>query len=655
MTGISNDLFLAILSMDAYNRNDPDAGRVFVSGSSIGSATVGQQDLIPSDGFAAQAYTWEGKTVIAYRGTDQLLDVLTGWITGTGALGPQAVDATQFYQTVTGKSIFDGVADNVILTGHSLGGGLAGLIAAVTGDQAVVFDAMPYEGAATLLAIYQNIALGVADPTVLFGTNPQSPLFAFPTSAQITSISVGGEPLQAVRVAEAAVAGTYAALLFPGPIGVALGAYVAANATSLLDSQNNLPALNIPGTGLLDALDLHSQALLVLAQWAQDNNQTAWEGASQQLMKALFGDADQIAQALDINSSTGEASDSAQLLQMIAYSALYNPGAVNWQLVFGDTAIRALFDDAGDLGTVMSSANVSKTLSASAQQIMDIALQFAGRLAFDRVVGASTEVSVSSGILSLSADNQTLAIDFSDQLWTAGTSDTQAPSDIVGRTNLIDQVFAQFFGGPAGTAFGEDISQGMNWLWQATDDSIVDRIVFAATDDALNTTLPDRGFSTTNVDLFAAGGSADKVTGSSGNDFIYGGDGNDELWGGGGSDLLAGGAGDDILHAASGDDYLAGGAGNDTAIFDQAGGTFVLNEDVSGPPAALVIHGSDAAELQSVERAKLTCQRAPIRSSASRHSIRREVRSEITKDRPPVPVRRLFFAQKKKSSSAEAV
>jgi serralysin len=306
--------------------------------------------------------------------------MLTGWITGVGVLGPQAVDAVEFYQDVVGKSIFNGTASNVILTGHSLGGGLAGLIASITGDRAEVFDAMPYEGAATLLSIFQNIALGITDPTTLFGTNPQAPLFSFPTSSQITSVSVAGEPLEFVRAVEAAVAGTYAALLFPGPMGIALGTYVAANATSLLASQNNVPPFSIPGTGLLDTFNLHSQALLVLAQWAQDNNQTAWQGASQQLMQALFGnDGTQIADALGISGTTGNASGSAQLIQMIAYSALYNPDAANWQLVFGDAAIRALFDDTGDLGAVLTSGDVCKTLSASAQQIMDMALQFAGR------------------------------------------------------------------------------------------------------------------------------------------------------------------------------------------------------------------------------------------------------------------------------------
>lgn len=87
---ISNDLFLAILAMDSYNRGynaglgDPQTG---LTGTQIGTATV-RTDALPSGyqaaSFFAQAYTLSnGQTVISYRGTDTFgesnLDVTTGW------------------------------------------------------------------------------------------------------------------------------------------------------------------------------------------------------------------------------------------------------------------------------------------------------------------------------------------------------------------------------------------------------------------------------------------------------------------------------------------------------------------------------------------------------------------------------------------------
>jgi hypothetical protein len=78
---ISDDLFRAILAMDAYNRGY-NLGIAGLGGlnTGIGLATVKQDSrILDTEGnagvdqaasFFAQAYTWNGKTVIAYRGTE---------------------------------------------------------------------------------------------------------------------------------------------------------------------------------------------------------------------------------------------------------------------------------------------------------------------------------------------------------------------------------------------------------------------------------------------------------------------------------------------------------------------------------------------------------------------------------------------------------
>jgi len=108
---ISNDLFLMILSMDSYNRgydkgiqvqgqqNNPDG--------QIGLAKLfddkGDQQARDS-GFYAAAYTWGGKTVLSYRGTDDIEtlsaanDIWSGWTLGAGYAGAsQAGLAMDFY------------------------------------------------------------------------------------------------------------------------------------------------------------------------------------------------------------------------------------------------------------------------------------------------------------------------------------------------------------------------------------------------------------------------------------------------------------------------------------------------------------------------------------------------------------------------------
>jgi hypothetical protein len=155
---ISRELFLAILSMDSYNRGYGEGisglGGV---GSSVGSAKIIKQSGTAENdpdrvaGFYAIAYELtapvgkEGDilasdtTVIAYRGTDQILpswgetwgDLLQGWTLGAGwpDAGSQGNLSLVFYAAVTGQSaeqIFDAeTTGNTVVTGHSLGGGLA--------------------------------------------------------------------------------------------------------------------------------------------------------------------------------------------------------------------------------------------------------------------------------------------------------------------------------------------------------------------------------------------------------------------------------------------------------------------------------------------------------------------------------------------------
>lgn len=96
MTISDKDLFLAILSMDSYNRgygagindsanNDQDG--LGVSNAVIGSATISfdiSTQAAQNAGFYAAAYSWNNQTVISYRGTNfssgaAQADIFNGW------------------------------------------------------------------------------------------------------------------------------------------------------------------------------------------------------------------------------------------------------------------------------------------------------------------------------------------------------------------------------------------------------------------------------------------------------------------------------------------------------------------------------------------------------------------------------------------------
>jgi hypothetical protein len=136
---MNRDLMLAVLSMHAYSDD-----RSF---NKIGNANVSNRSD-ESSGFYANSYTYNGETIISFRGTDgnYVGDAWYGWGAGVGAETTQAGLAAKFYQNVVGSAAFP-FSTNVTFTGHSLGGGLAGLLAGLYGKTAVVFDNMAYNAA----------------------------------------------------------------------------------------------------------------------------------------------------------------------------------------------------------------------------------------------------------------------------------------------------------------------------------------------------------------------------------------------------------------------------------------------------------------------------------------------------------------------------
>ncbi len=160
MTQISNPstiLMTAILSMDTYNRDGTYAplamkGRMpTVKGSQLGAWTLGTADFNPSTAFGAIAWTSNNQTIIAYEGTiaQSLGSLYRSAVNGYGIFfgsptGPIATAALDFYN----QALNDGQnSGNIILTGHSLGGGVAGFVGALEGKQGILFDNMSYSGA----------------------------------------------------------------------------------------------------------------------------------------------------------------------------------------------------------------------------------------------------------------------------------------------------------------------------------------------------------------------------------------------------------------------------------------------------------------------------------------------------------------------------
>ncbi|OGT02211.1 MAG: hypothetical protein A2Z65_02000 [Gallionellales bacterium RIFCSPLOWO2_02_58_13] len=113
--------------------------------------TYGNDGVRNATGFLARAYENGGEIVIAYAGTTweegmETLDWKNGNIPGaTGtSLAKQIFDAAKFYLDV--KAAHPGM--EITFTGHSLGGGLASLMAVYFGKPAYTFDEAPFERSA---------------------------------------------------------------------------------------------------------------------------------------------------------------------------------------------------------------------------------------------------------------------------------------------------------------------------------------------------------------------------------------------------------------------------------------------------------------------------------------------------------------------------
>ena len=112
-------------------------------------------------GYMARAYRGpSGQVVISYAGTTSGIE---DWVTGNipaggGLLALQVIQASQFYLDVLNS---EGPLTDITFTGHSLGGGLASLMAVYFNRQATVFDQAPFALSADNPFLYAQLVSGL--------------------------------------------------------------------------------------------------------------------------------------------------------------------------------------------------------------------------------------------------------------------------------------------------------------------------------------------------------------------------------------------------------------------------------------------------------------------------------------------------------------
>lgn len=353
-------LYRAIMAMDSYNRGYAP-GLQFSSdtpGIHIGNAEIIDsrgQPVPMGQGFYALAYQVNGETIIAYRGTDYLLgdsaqgigsDFNNGYGLSSGLpeFSPQGNIAIQFYKDVVSGVYGTGTAlntpDLVTLTGHSLGGGLAGYVGALYGQKASLFDNMAFEASADLA--HTSAAFGGSFLNLIYNGGPTWNV----NIANMRTYFVDGEFLAANRFIQT----TPKTPLFLGPD---------VDLIPLGDGQ-----LGIAG----DFLGAHSMALLNILLY---NHITAgsindWHPAAQYFWPQLYDNS--FADRAGVNENALLGRDitnhdfAAALRQILAYSMIDDGDNDTQARPFGDTGIRAFWDDANQLGQALSTSGVSQNL-----------------------------------------------------------------------------------------------------------------------------------------------------------------------------------------------------------------------------------------------------------------------------------------------------
>lgn len=511
----------SLLALDAYNRDTAPEMSVPFGAEIIRSEVVGQ--------FAAVAYYMPDtdEVVIAFRGTDDpLWDGMTGWPIGGGYydwLLSQADLAFTFYN--------DAVADvadplhtahsaNWSLAGHSLGGGLAGLVASTKGLPAFVFDSMPFVDAANKL--YDDVSGPNANDYAYWKALAfPDGLVHEPSFAQIESAAIQGEILSALR--------------WGTPFQTLGGLVVTSGSDAQTIEQNQIRAGSVSDSG-----NLHSQALLTIALHGGLSHSSERKAGGDAIYKFLFD----ASLATELGFADPEA-----LRQNLAYT-------VDDSVV----ALDSLYSDMDVLGAMSPSSNphIDALAKLSIMHAVHIGAQGGGTLRLGLIEQGNGIANIAlSGVI----DSISLISDFIE--FSASVLDGvffDAPTN--GMSNLA--VSWSGYGGDAHLESGGTVYFGSMYLDNIYGSQGDDVIISLGSDKVFYDTVRGGGGS----DLIYASAGADTLKGDEGNDRIYGGAGNDILHGGTGSDAMFGEADNDTFHlgdAEVGDvDYINGGSGSDT-------------------------------------------------------------------------------------------
>jgi Ca2+-binding RTX toxin-like protein len=492
------------------------------------SANVAKDNIVPlsqgwsifangastTTGFLARAYknAETNEIVIAYGGTTSEEGMKTlDWTKGnlpaaTGAsLAQQIVDATRFYLDVLKASQDGNPPPAISFTGHSLGGGLASLMAVYFDKDAWTFDQAPFEQSATTIGVVNELKQTLGKDYPLSALAPEFSDYAPQThftqrEQRVRHTYVAGEVL---RNFPAYVLGL--ATLAGGPLaGVALGGYALASSAEIAAPDATIKHPKASGVG---AVDLHDMRLLVALMQSPAFEQAS--RANPDFLRQVYRSA--------LNYDQDDVNNRSFLNLMLQ------------QEVLGNKPLDRLAEDIGKFkGTLdpVASGMVGATdaLKAALYQLT-IALYYGQGI---KQTGA-TASPFSNLIASVNG-----GIQFSPDRDPARVPDYRsALRTVLEELASYDRSVEKFLDPGAG-----------RYSLPTEGAMTVSALIDDKADVMLGSNLADR---------LSGGVGNDTLLGRMGADTLDGGAGDDVLFGGGGEDTLIGGLGDDLYVYSTGD------------------------------------------------------------------------------------------------------
>lgn len=654
----NTQIMTAVLALDVYNRGDmPKVDVTPVvdathSGLGFYKLSKAEPDQTARDkGMFAAFYVSSNvdyNDVISYRGTDvnhhgatwsqylaelgaTLSDFAYGFGLGAGnPFSTQAMDAIRYFEKVTNTSYsYDhpNIIDHLTITGQSLGGGLAGYVASITGNNGLIFQNMPYvEGSREAILEKLQEKYPYATP----GEIDALATLRWQTMKDITDLSISGEFLQGLRaLSEDAYKRMY---------GYSPTTYLENN----FGEPNSIaadPRLELAGWGP------HSQSMMTLGMFGE-NNDNGWKTVGGLVIPKIYSD--EVGRAAGIDFYSGEGTPGDKLGSLIAYTVI-----PEGQKPFGDVAAHALFDDMGDLSKLLTAwgAGTGNFLEAYMDDISKIVATFAGRMAVERVVAdpvnpeapvhevlegdhSAKNVDALRGVISVTRstsfdpftgtmkeEERAFTIDTSRGLWNRGfefeDGGPKSVNDKVVAAGLL-QIHSYVLSEAAktdGNVEGRLAEFGISPLDTFDYYTFVKGGQWAITQldrhDGMSVATADGSggyiFGSFGKEAIIGGSGEDVLNGQGGHDILLGGDGNDALYGRPG-DILMGGKGTDgiSMYASVGDDdasaFIDGGDGVDTLSYVMTSEYPIVFTANEGAFAGIVTHDGHVDTYVNVEK-----------------------------------------------------